>query len=149
VSVGRLSTDLHKLTARLDRAADQVLSQAGTSYARFLALLGVAEGARTQRELSVWLGITEPSVSRTVRVLVEQGLVHNDSVPRQGNRRQLSLTTKGKSLVERSGKLLEQRFAEAVRASGVPYEEYGTYTKRLLDQLAVEGFRSPLDSPRQ
>ena len=49
-----LSRSLHKLTARLDRAADAMLRrEAGVSYARFLALYMVGlEGADTQRALA-------------------------------------------------------------------------------------------------
>src|ERR1700712_4836458 len=71
-----LSYELHKLTSRLDRAADQVLQrEVGITYARFLALFAVQQGARTQRELSAWLGVTEPSVSRMAQVLSVDGFL--------------------------------------------------------------------------
>ena len=55
---GDLSFDLHRLTARLDRAADRILTETlGLSYRRFLALLVVGElQAPTQRALADALG---------------------------------------------------------------------------------------------
>ncbi len=143
----RLSYELHKLTARLDRAADQVLqAAAGTTYSRFLALFAISEGARTQRELAAWLGVTEPSVSRMVSVLAADGLIEVGATPGMGNRRRLALTATGSQVVGRCGPLLEQRFVGLVEASGVPYDQYATYTGRLIDQLAREGI-GPLAAP--
>ena len=59
---------------------------------------------------------------------------------RGGNRRQLRLTTRGAQLVERCGRLLEGRFEELVRRSGVPYGAYQRHTRRLL-QLEPIGDR--------
>src|ERR1700678_120232 len=143
----RLSYDLHKLTARLDRAADQVLqAAAGTTYPRFLALFAISEGARTQRELAAWLGVTEPSVSRMVSVLAADGLIEVGTTPGMGNRRHLALTATGSQVVGHCGRLLEQRFVGLVEACGVPYDDYAIYTGRLIDQLAREGI-GPLAAP--
>jgi len=134
-----LSYQLHKLTARLDRAADGLLrSHAGLSYSRFLALFAVSEGAVSQRELARWLGQTEPSTSRMVGVLAEQGLLSATTVAGAGNRRQLQLTDTGADLVDRCGRLLEGRFEELVERSGVPYAAYQAHTRRLLSQLDAD-----------
>jgi DNA-binding MarR family transcriptional regulator len=134
-----LSYELHKLTARLDRAADGLLrSHAGLSYSRFLALFAVSEGAGSQRELAGWLGQTEPSTSRMVGVLAEQGLLTVSTVAGAGNRRRLQLTGTGVELVDRCGRLLEGRFEELVKNSGVPYAAYQRHTRRLLNQLDAE-----------
>jgi DNA-binding MarR family transcriptional regulator len=134
-----LSYELHKLTARLDRAADGLLrSHAGLSYSRFLALFAVSEGAASQRELARWLGQTEPSTSRMVGVLAEQDLLTVNMVAGAGNRRWLQLTERGAELVDRCGRLLEGRFEELVNNSGVPYAAYQRHTRRLLNQLDAE-----------
>ena len=132
-----LSRSLHALTARLDRAADRMLrAEAGLSYSRFLALYLVdAWGAETQRALAELLGVTEPSVSRMVRVLEGSGLLDTSSEPGGGNRRRLRLTAAGKQRVQRWGGLLEERLADLVEGSGVPYATYVDYTKRLLNAL--------------
>jgi DNA-binding MarR family transcriptional regulator len=132
-----LSRNLHKLTARLDRAADQLLrTEAGISYARFLALYMVgSEGADTQRALAARLGVSEPSVSRMVRVLSEGGWLETLPDPRGGNRNQLRLTAAGEALVHRWGGQLEERLAALLVAAGVPYRTYLTHTERLLAAL--------------
>ncbi len=135
-----LSYELHKLTARLDRAADGLLrSHAQVSYSRFLALFAVSQGAGSQRDLARWLGQTEPSTSQMVGVLAEQGLLTVTTVAGAGNRRQLQLTGSGAELVDRCGRLLEGRFEELLRRSGVPYAAYQRHTRRLLSQLDADG----------
>ena len=134
-----LSYELHKLTARLDRAADGLLrNQARVSYPRFLALFAVSQGAGSQRELARWLGQTEPSTSQMVGVLAEQELLTVTTVAGAGNRRQLQLTKSGAELVDRCGRLLEGRFEELVKRSGVPYAAYQRHTRRLLSQLDAD-----------
>jgi DNA-binding MarR family transcriptional regulator len=149
-----LAFSLHALTARLDRAADRILQkEEGISYARFLALFTVGElGASTQKELARHLGITEPSVSRMTTTLSATGLLHADSDPSGGNRRQLRLTMEGTELVRRCCELLEAKTMALVKASGVPYEGYLRHTDRLLLALdstehAANGSSTPQDPP--
>jgi DNA-binding MarR family transcriptional regulator len=138
--VTSLSYELHKLTARLDRAADQLLQrEGGVTYSRFLALFAVQQGARSQRELAAWLGITEPSVSRMAGVLAADGLLEVSSSPGNGNRRSLRLTPAGEALVKTSSQALEGRLVRLVEASGVPYDDYHAYTVALIQQLVAEG----------
>ena len=131
-----LSYELHKLTARLDRAADRLLrDQAAVSYPRFLALFAVTQGAESQRALSLWLGQSEPSTSRMVGVLAKAGWLDVSRIPGTGNRRQLRLTESGCEVVATCGELLERRFSELVARAGVPYEDYQQSTRRLLALL--------------
>lgn len=134
---GDLSFDLHRLTHRLDTAADRLLdSTLGLSYRRFLALLLIGELREpTQRALAEALGVTEPSASRMTAVLADAGYVETTTVPGRGNRRRLQLTPAGKEAVARSRELLERRFADLVDRSGVPYEAYSRHTRALLDAL--------------
>jgi len=133
---GSLTFDLHALTARLDRAADRILrAEVDLSYRRFLALLLVGEGAPTQRVLAERLGVTEPSTSRMVSVLADEGLLDITPDPSGGNRRRLALTAAGKQRVEACRDVLEGRFAALVARSGVPYAEYAKYTRRLVAAL--------------
>src|SRR6516225_10056779 len=146
-----LSRSLHRLTARLDRAADSFLrAEAGVSYARFLALYMVgSEGADTQRALAERLGVSEPSVSRMVRGLAEAGWLQTAPDPLGGNRNRLSLTPAGERLLARWGSELEERLAHLLEAAGVPYGTYLTHTKRLLAALetARDG-QPPTASPQ-
>jgi DNA-binding MarR family transcriptional regulator len=138
---GDLSFDLHRLTHRLDRAADRILDDAlGLSYRRFLTLLLVGElNEPTQRALADGLGITEPSASRMTAVLADAGYLEATTARQGGNRRRLRLTPAGKDVVTRSRELLERRFADLVARSGVPYATYSGYTRALLAALDGEG----------
>jgi DNA-binding MarR family transcriptional regulator len=133
-----LSRKLHKLTARLDRAAvARLRAGAGISYPRFLALYMVgSEGADTQRALAERLGVSEPSVSRMVRVLAEYEWLEVVPDPAGGNRNRLKLTPAGQQLVESWGGELEARLATLLEAAGVSYGTYLSDTDRLLVALA-------------
>jgi DNA-binding MarR family transcriptional regulator len=148
-----LSRSLHRLTARLDRSADVFLrAHAGVSYPRFLALYMVgAEGADTQRALAERLGISEPSVSRLVRILAEDGWLQAASERGEGNRKRLRLTVAGDQLVQRWGAELEERFAALLEAAGVPYRAYRIHTHRLLATLesGASGWAEQLSAARR
>ncbi len=142
-----LSYDLHKLTARMDRAADRILREReGISYARFLTLFAVRNGAVNQRELAAWLVQSEPSTSRMVAVLVTEGLLQANRVNGAGNARRLRLTPAGAELVSRGGRLLESRFNELLARSGVPEASYRRHTRRLIRALEDES-AAPLNAP--
>lgn len=134
---GELTFDLHVLTGRLDRAADRILqAEYGLSYRRFRALLAVGElGGTTQRGLAQALEVSEPSVSRMTGVLTGTGLLEAQPDPAGGNRHQLTLTGRGKDVVQRARELLERRFAELVDRSGVSYADYARDTRRLIATL--------------
>lgn len=125
------------MTARATRAADRILrAERGISYHRFLALYTVSVlGAATQRQLAEELGVTEPSVSRMVRVLVGEGMLAASADPNGGNRHRVELTAAGRELVAGGGALLEDRFAALVDAAGISYSEYRHATQRLLTVL--------------
>jgi DNA-binding MarR family transcriptional regulator len=131
-----LSFELHKLTTRLDRAADALLrEEARLSYSRFLTLFAVSQGAVSQRALAGWLGQSEPSTSRMVAVLAAEDMLDVQRAPEGGNRRLLRLTPVAAAAVERAGSLLESRFKSLVRDAGVDYGNYQLSTRRLLDTL--------------
>jgi DNA-binding MarR family transcriptional regulator len=135
-----LSYDLHVLTARLDRSADRILgAELGIPYRRYLALLMVGDrGATTQRALADALGVTEPSVSRMTSVLVQEGFLNASPDPAGGNRRQLTLTPRGRSTVQECRALLDVRFDAVVQRSGIPRDEYARQTQMLLGALERE-----------
>jgi DNA-binding MarR family transcriptional regulator len=131
-----LSYELHKLTARMDNAADGLLRrEAGVSYTRFLALFAVAQTGGSQRDMARWLGLTEPSTSRMVGVLAADGLLEVNRIPGAGNRRQLQLTDDGARLVDRCSHMLEEWFVDLLARSAVPFATYQRLTRRLLAQL--------------
>jgi DNA-binding MarR family transcriptional regulator len=132
-----LSRSLHALTFRLDRAADRILrAERNVSYRRFLTLYAIGVlGAPSQRAVAEWMGVSEPSVSRMTRVLVDEGFLDAPPDPAGGNRRRLELTASGQALVASCGGLLEDRFAALVETAGVSYGDYRESTQRLFAAL--------------
>jgi DNA-binding MarR family transcriptional regulator len=145
-----LSRCLHALTARMDRAADRILrAELGLTYRRYLALVGVDDPTGgTQKDLAEWLGITEPSVSRMIPMLVDAGWIKAGQDPAGGNRRHLALTPAGKKLVTKGGTLLENRFAILVGIADVSYSDYRDSTVRLVTALSTGGGRTPAAAQR-
>ncbi|MFI7431272.1 MarR family winged helix-turn-helix transcriptional regulator [Micromonospora sp. NPDC049836] len=128
-----LGLELHTLVSRLERAGDGILRAGhGLSYRRFMVLVTVGQlGACTQRALADSLAVTEPSVSRMVAALAGTGLLTVTPDPAGGNRRRIALTDVGRQLVERAGTELIGRLTELVESSGVPFDTYLAYTRRL------------------
>lgn len=132
----QLTYDIHLLTARMDRAADRVLQEEhGLSYARFLVLLALSQGVSSQREIASWLAVSEPSVSRMMRVLSSAGLLAVTPDQRGGNRRVVRLTPQGEALFRQGAALLERLFADLLDQCGIPREEYAAHTRSLIDAL--------------
>jgi len=129
---------LHALVAVLDRAADDILQERfGITFNRYLTLLTLQRlGRVTQRELAAELGVSEPSVSRSVPVLAGEGLLTVTSVPGGGNRRRIELTAVGEKLVDDAADVLEGSFAELMSAVGMEPGQILGITNPLLGVLA-------------
>jgi DNA-binding MarR family transcriptional regulator len=128
---------LHALVAVLDRAAEQILKERlGITFSRFLTLLTLQRlGTATQRELAGELGVSEPSVSRSVPVLTDEGFLTVTSVSGEGNRRRVELTAVGEKLVDEAADILEDSFAELMTAAGMEPDRILDITNSLLGAL--------------
>ena len=128
---------LHALVTVLDRAADQILKdRLGTTYSRFLTLLTLQRlGSATQRELAAEIGVSEPSISRSVPLLTNEGFLTATSVPGEGNRRRVELTAAGEKLVDEAADILEDSFAQLMKAAGVKPGEILAITNPMLAVL--------------
>jgi DNA-binding MarR family transcriptional regulator len=128
---------LHALVAVLDRAADQILKQRlGITFSRYLTLLTLQRlGSATQRELATELGVSEPSISRSVPLLTDEGFLTVTSVAGGGNRRRVELTSVGEKLVNEAADVLEDSFAQLMEASGVNAKQILAFTNPMLGVL--------------
>jgi DNA-binding MarR family transcriptional regulator len=128
---------LHVLVARLDRAADRILREhLGLGYARHLLMLTLQRlGSATQRELAAELGLSEPSVSRSIPQLAAEGWVTVTTVAGGGNRRQVQLTMAGERLVDEAAELLEGSFSRLLDAAGLRPSDVLGVTDPLLAAL--------------
>lgn len=128
---------LHAVVATLDRAADRILKEnVGLTYSRYLTLLTLQRLDRvTQRELAAELGLSEPSVSRSIPLLAEEGWVAVTTVAGGGNRRQVRLTAAGERLVDEAAELLEGSFSTLLDAAGLRASDVLALTDPLLAAL--------------
>lgn len=99
----RIATGLHKIGLAMKQQTWQQANEEGLSatQGQILAAL-VAHGALTGSELSARLGVTLPTISDSVRVLVDKKLVSRAPDPRHPRARLLSPTRKGAALGARA-----------------------------------------------
>lgn len=99
----RIATGLHKLGLAMKQQAWLRANEDGLSptQAQILAALA-AGGAQTGTELSRQLGVTLPTVSDSVRVLVEKALVAKKPDPRHPRASLIELTAAGKRQAARA-----------------------------------------------
>ena len=95
----RVATGLHKLGLAMKQQAWQQASEEGLSatQGQILAAL-VTHGALTGSELSERLGVTLPTISESVRVLVDKKLVVRSPDPRHPRASLLTPTARGAAL---------------------------------------------------
>jgi DNA-binding MarR family transcriptional regulator len=99
----RIATGLHKIGLAMKQQAWQQANGEGLSatQGQILAAL-VAEGALSGTELSRRLGVTLPTISDSVRVLVEKGLATKSADPRHPRASLVTPTKKGAVLGARA-----------------------------------------------
>lgn len=99
----RIATGLHKVGLAMKQQAWHLASDEGVSatQAQILAAL-VSHGPLTGSELSERLGLTLPTVSDSVKVLVDKGLVTRARDPRHPRASLLSPTAAGAALGSRA-----------------------------------------------
>jgi DNA-binding MarR family transcriptional regulator len=94
----RLATGLHRLGLAVNHEERQHALRAGlsTTQASILTLLSL-EGAKTPSDVSNFLGVSLPTVSDSVRALVNKGLVRRRPDPRHRRATILTLTRAGRA----------------------------------------------------
>ena len=99
----RIATGLHKIGLAMKQQAWLQANEEGLSATQGQILAALAtHGALTGSELSQRLGVTLPTISDSVRVLVEKALVTKSPDPRHPRASLLTLTKKGTQLGARA-----------------------------------------------
>jgi DNA-binding MarR family transcriptional regulator len=116
----RIATGLHKVGLAMKQQSWLQANEEGLSatQGQILAAL-VSSGALTGTELSERLGLTLPTVSDSVRVLVEKGMVTKSPDPRHPRASLIGLTAKGRALGARA-RAWPEFLAEAVDTLSEP-----------------------------
>jgi DNA-binding MarR family transcriptional regulator len=98
----RIATGLHKLGLAMKHETWSLAQEAGVSptQGQILATLSL-EGRLSGSELAERIGLTLPTVSESVRVLVDKGLVEKQPDPRHPRASLVELTAAGRGLAAR------------------------------------------------
>jgi DNA-binding MarR family transcriptional regulator len=107
--------------------------------AHFGLLMHLREQPRTLTELATHAGVSLPTMSNSVAILVARGWVRRNAAPADRRTALLEVTPAGRSALERVGRAAESHLAEVL----APLDARSR--RRLLDGLAV--LRSVFGSP--
>jgi DNA-binding MarR family transcriptional regulator len=114
----------------------------GLSAAQLFVLKRLAEApAASVNELAARVHAHQSSVSVVVERLVTQGLVHRAPHPRDGRRRTLTVTPRGRALAAREADTPPERLTAALE--GMPVRE------RRAVAAALEALARAADAPRR
>lgn len=105
----RLSYLLHHLAFSLDRQSDQVLQERlGVGFSQFKILLVLSQHDKVrQRQIADFLGQTEASVSRQIKVLQNIGALQSRINPKNRRERIVVLMPAGEQLLDQCLEVLD------------------------------------------
>ncbi len=119
----RIATALHKIGLAQKHETWTAASEEGVSPTQGQILAAVAgDGALTGGELAARLGVTLPTVSDAVRVLVDKGLVVKKPDPRHPRASLVALTARGRTLAAKA-RAWPELLATAVSAMSAGEQE--------------------------
>ncbi|SEU38085.1 transcriptional regulator, MarR family [Stigmatella erecta] len=129
----RIATGLHKIGLAMKQQAWQQANNEGLSatQGQILAAL-VAHGPLTGSELSERLGVTLPTISDSVRVLIEKKLLTKSPDPRHPRASLLTPTTAGEALGARARSWPEFM---AAAVTGLPPEEQRAFFSGVMKMI--------------
>jgi DNA-binding MarR family transcriptional regulator len=99
---------IHHISFVLDRQSDHVLQDRlgiGFSQFKILMVLKWHTGVQ-QKRIADYLGQTEASISRQIKIMTEAGLLQSRVSPQNRRQHIITLTTKGDSVAEDAMRLL-------------------------------------------
>ena len=136
---GSLSTDLRIAVNRLSRTLRAQKADTSVTDAQFSALARLhRDGAMTLAELSRQDGVTPPSMTKTVAVLVERGLVTKGGHGEDRRKVRICVTPAGSAFVEETRRRrdgwLTPRLAELTDTERTTLAEATEIMRRLAQQ---------------
>jgi DNA-binding MarR family transcriptional regulator len=99
---------LQHLCSMLAKQSDQALQERlgiGISQFKILRVLQYSPATR-QRQVADWLGQTEASISRQIKLMIEKGLLHVTISPKNRREHLTTVTAKGLRMAEEAMKVL-------------------------------------------
>ena len=135
----QLPYSLHRLTFILQRQSDEILQkELGIGFSQFKLMIGLSKHPRCeQQQLAMYLGQTEASISRQIRLMDKMSLVSVQSDKEDKRRRHVVLTTKGNKVFENAQKLLESQHRAVLKS--LNDNDIKRFQKNLDDLLLAVG----------
>ena len=133
---------------RLAKIVEILLGGIGLTVNQYRMLTFVEAGAPPLNELSQRLVMQPPNVSKLLDGLVERGLVRRARSGEDRRRFELSLTRRGRSLLEKAHSSCDAALASLARSTGdsiAPLRAIDRWTP-ILDEVAVAALRKQLGS---
>ena len=136
----RIATGLHKIGLAMKQQAWQQANEEGLSATQGQILAALAtHGALTGSELSQRLGVTLPTISDSVRVLVEKTLVTKSPDPRHPRANLLTPTKKGAQLGARARSWPEFMAAAVADLSAEEQRAFFSGVVKMIRSLQDQG----------
>lgn len=109
---------LQHTAAILARQNDRVLQERlGIGFSQCKLLLVLRHNPSTeQREIATWLGQTEASISRQIKIMADAGLLTNMRDRHNKRRHQTALTAKGVTVTDQAMQILDDQYTAAFSA---------------------------------
>lgn len=132
-----LAYSLHRLVFVLDKQSDDALLQAyGFGFSKFKILLGAKHRAGlTQNDIAHFLGQSEASVSRQLKLMSREGLIAVKQDKTNRRKHVVVLTEKGLDLVNQATNLLQETHAGVFGSLGYKEQQL---MKELIDRLETK-----------
>lgn len=131
---------VHRLVTEMDRVADKLLTENfGMSYkrCRVLAILQ-AGGTKTQHELALILGHSDPAISKMLAGLAKKGYVDVRIDPEHARKRLVTLTSIGDEITTKGTMLLHKHFSGVLKKAKVDSKQYTELTLKIYDALVAK-----------
>jgi DNA-binding MarR family transcriptional regulator len=128
---------LQHVASLLAKHSDQILQeQLGIGYAQLKLLLTLqSKPELKQRDIAHGLGQTEASISRQVKLMIRQGLLHVTINPKNRREHLATVTAKGMNLTDAALAVLQKSHQSMYVALGSKGQEQ---LSELLDQLHAQ-----------
>ena len=125
---------LHQLVFIIDRQSDEALrAELGIGYSQFKILMAAKRHTGLkQNDIASYLGQTEASVSRQIKLMKADGLLSVQVDPNNRRARSIVLTDKGTQFSKRCVVVLEQTHAATFGSLGFAEQKL---MQELLDRL--------------
>ncbi|WP_337018529.1 MarR family transcriptional regulator [Oceanobacillus massiliensis] len=128
-----------QFTRSFKKKLNERLAEAGLFHSQWLLIYCLeCQKSATLVDISEYLDVEKPTITRTVKRLAEQGLV--EGIPSEDKReRRIKLTEKGIQVYEEAGRIVEQFEQELLKGISKQDEEITIRTIQHLRKKLNEG----------